>query len=46
MYHYFISMICLALGLIFLPGVGHAEELVIGDFSSQVPDKEWPESWV
>ena len=45
MFQHLIAMICLALGLIFLSGAGYAEELVIGDFSSQAPGKKWPESW-
>jgi hypothetical protein len=46
MYQSFISMICLALGLILLQGAGYAEELVVGDFSNQDADKKWPASWV
>lgn len=45
MFQHLIAMICLALGLLFLSGAGYAEELVIGDFSSQDPDETWPESW-
>ena len=38
-------MTCLALALIVLQGIGYAEELIVGDFSSLVPSRGLPENW-
>lgn len=45
MHQHFIAMMCLALSLIFLPGIVYTEEVVIGDFSSQAPGKKRPKNW-